>query len=97
MNNFKKIMIIAVACIMVMSLVACDDAKTSQTVTPTTAPTQTDTPPEQAVVPGIDGFKSFSKKVHILYLYTTDQEGYPAVDDNYRTQWIQAEFGTSII
>jgi putative aldouronate transport system substrate-binding protein len=94
MNNFKKIMIIAVACIMVMSLVACDDAKTSQTVTPTTAPTQTDTPPEQAVVPGIDGFKSFSKKVHITVpVYDRSKEGYPAVDDNYWTQWIQAEFG----
>lgn len=97
MKLSRKIFIITIVCIMVMSLTACvtpaptDTSKTE----PTTAPSKTEpTAAPAAEVPGIEGFKPFDKRVHITVpVYDRSKEGYPPVDDNYWTKWIQTEFG----
>ncbi|NLK67880.1 MAG: extracellular solute-binding protein [Clostridiaceae bacterium] len=97
MKRYKKIMTIAIVCIMTVVMVACAPTATTPkpdaTSAPTKAPSAGDTPatPE---VPGIEGFKPFGKRVHITVpVYDRSKEGYPAVDDNYWTRWIQSEFG----
>ena len=41
-----------------------------------------------------EGWEAFEERVHITVpVYDRSKEGYPAVDDNYWTQWIQTEFG----
>ncbi|MCQ2613301.1 MAG: extracellular solute-binding protein [Treponemataceae bacterium] len=43
---------------------------------------------------GIEGWKPFEKNVTITVpVYDRGKAGYPAVDDNYWTQWIQKNFG----
>jgi len=43
---------------------------------------------------GIDSWTAFEDKVTITVpVYDRSKEGYPAVDDNYWTQWVQSEFG----
>lgn len=43
---------------------------------------------------GMDSWSSFEEKVKITVpVYDRSLEGYPAVDDNYWTKWIQTEFG----
>ena len=81
---------------MVVTMVACgsrhqlirnDKSPEKTEATPTTAP-------EVKVVPGIDGFTKFDKTVEITVpVYDRSKEGYPAVDDNYWTKWVQANFG----
>ncbi len=43
---------------------------------------------------GIDGWSPFKEKVTItIPVYDRSKEGYPPVDDNYWTKWVQTEFG----
>ncbi|MCR5607191.1 MAG: extracellular solute-binding protein [Treponema sp.] len=43
---------------------------------------------------GIEGWKAFDEKVTITVpVYDRGKSGYPAVDNNYWTQWVQKEFG----
>ena len=43
---------------------------------------------------GIDSWEPFAERVTITVpVYDRSKEGYPAVDDNYWTQWIQENFG----
>lgn len=43
---------------------------------------------------GIEGWKPFDEKVTITVpVYDRGKSGYPAVDNNYWTQWVQKEFG----
>lgn len=50
--------------------------------------------PVTAGTAGIDGWTAFDEKVTITVpVYDRSKEGYPAVDDNYWTKWIQKEFG----
>lgn len=105
MKILRKIFIITIVCIMVMSLAACispatDTGKAEPTTAPaktepTTAPAKTEpTAAPAAEVPGIEGFKPFEKRVHITVpVYDRAKEGYPPVDDNYWTRWVQKEFG----
>lgn len=45
-------------------------------------------------VAGMEGWEKFDKNVTITVpVYDRAKEGYPAVDDNYWTQWVQKEFG----
>ena len=45
-------------------------------------------------VAGIDGWEAFGETVKITVpVYDRAREGFPAVDDNYWTQWVQQEFG----
>ncbi len=48
----------------------------------------------QNAVAGIEGFTPFKEKVTITVpVYDRSKQGYPAVDNNYWTQWIQTNFG----
>ena len=97
MKLSRKIFIITIVCIMVMSLTACVTPAPTDTSKPepTAAPSKTEpTAAPAAEVPGIEGFKPFDKRVHITVpVYDRSKEGYPPVDDNYWTKWIQTEFG----
>lgn len=43
---------------------------------------------------GMESWKAFEEKVHITVpVYDRSKEGYPAVNDNYWTKWVQKEFG----
>lgn len=45
-------------------------------------------------VAGMEGWQPFADKVSITVpVYDRSKEGYPAVDDNYWTKWVQKEFG----
>lgn len=98
MKRFKKIVAIAIVCIMTIAMVACAPTTTTPvtpdaTSAPTKAPSGAD-PATTPAVPGIEGYKPFDKKVHITVpVYDRSKEGYPAVDDNHWTRWIQSEFG----
>lgn len=75
-----------------------DETKTEDTQ-PTKEPASTDdaAPTEAAAteqVAGIEGWAPFAETVHITVpVYDRSKEGYPAVDDNYWTKWVQTEFG----
>lgn len=68
---------------------------TPQTAAPSAAASQEPAAtPEPEAVPGMEGWKPFDERVHITVpVYDRSKEGYPAVDDNYWTRWIQSEFG----
>ncbi|MBE5961990.1 MAG: extracellular solute-binding protein [Lachnospiraceae bacterium] len=85
-----------------------DDAKDtgSDAVAATTAPKEETKSDESAAtstpeatqaaeaVAGIDGWTPFADRVTITVpVYDRSKEGYPAVDDNYWTKWVQSEFG----
>ena len=43
---------------------------------------------------GMGSWEKFDEKVHITVpVYDRSKEGYPAVNDNYWTKWVQSEFG----
>lgn len=43
---------------------------------------------------GMESWEKFEEQVHITVpVYDRSKEGYPAVDNNYWTQWVQKEFG----
>lgn len=96
MRRLKRIISIAAACLMVLTMVSCTIPGVSPQQTPPAA-TKTPAAPEATVapeVPGIEGFKKFDKTVEITVpVYDRSKEGYPAVDDNYWTKWIQTNFG----
>lgn len=98
MKTFKKLITISLALIMVVVMVSCVGTQTetsAPTATPTTAPAKTSTStPTPEPVPGIKGFKPFPQRVRITVpVYDRSKEGYPPVDDNYWTRWVQSEFG----
>lgn len=106
-KNWKKAIALAMtSAMMVGSLSACGNDSTpsnNTTAVPTTAsggsttaaPANNDaTTPAANDVAGIDGWTPFAERVHITVpVYDRSKEGYPAVDDNYWTKWVQTEFG----
>jgi putative aldouronate transport system substrate-binding protein len=96
MKKFSKVIITALVCIMVISMAGCGGSQTKTPVTPTPEAPASEkvSAPEAKAVPGIEGFKAFEKKVKLTVpVYDRSKEGYPAVDDNYWTKWVQSEFG----
>lgn len=108
-KNWKKAVALAMAsAMMVGSLSACGGNGSTPTNNTTAAPTgggsttaapttkandDTTAAPENNVA-GIEGWTPFSNRVHITVpVYDRSKEGYPAVDDNYWTKWVQTEFG----
>lgn len=64
------------------------ETETKATSTPA-ADTKEETP-----AAGIDGWSAFKDNVTITVpVYDRGKAGYPAVDDNYWTKWVQSEFG----
>lgn len=105
-KNWKKAVALAMAgAMMVGSLAACgNDSTPTSTQAPTTAggndattaaPANKDNnTPASSDKAGIDGWAPFADRVHITVpVYDRSKEGYPAVDDNYWTKWVQTEFG----
>ncbi len=95
MKRFKRIISFAAVCLMLLTLVACTVPGTSPTpAAPTAEPTKAPESTAAPEVPGIKGFKPFDKTVEITVpVYDRSKEGYPPVDDNYWTKWIQTNFG----
>ncbi len=103
----KKRFIIIIVTLLVLSVSifsACKDNTTpaEETKAPATKAEETAAPEETEAMeplsgPGLDGMMPFEERVHITVpVYDRSKEGYPAVDDNYYTKWIQAEFGEKV-
>jgi len=72
---------------------ATEETTTTETVTEEPNVEETETVTEE-VVAGMEGWTPFAEKVKIrVPVYDRSKEGYPAVDNNYWTQWVQKEFG----
>lgn len=105
-KNLKKVMALAIAGTMAAgSLSGCGNSgNTAETTKANAAVNDTakasestaerDTTQDSTGEAGIAGWEAFAEKVHITVpVYDRSKEGYPAVDDNYWTKWIQTEFG----
>lgn len=107
LSNLKRIITVLLVSVMVLSIFsgcgkkdetteeATTKTDTSTDTTQTDTSTTTETPAvEETVVAGIDGWEPFAEKVTLkVPVYDRSKEGYPAVDDNYWTKWVQKEFG----
>ena len=98
----KKILSLVLATLLLIGvLAACTSSTTPGSDNPgSEAPsnTPTGTPdsntPDGETAPGIEGWTAFDNNVTITVpVYDRSKEGYPAVDDNYWTKWVQSEFG----
>lgn len=91
MKIFKRTLSLAlVALVAATAFAACGKAPASSEK-PSSSPSS---PAAPSGVAGIEGWKPFDEKVKIsVPVYDRSKEGYPAVDDNYWTKWIQKEFG----
>ena len=100
-NHLQRVLALALASAMAMgTLTACggkEEVKESTPATNTETKTETSTeaPADNTpAVAGMEGWEPFAERVHITVpVYDRGKEGYPAVDDNYWTQWIQTNFG----
>ena len=103
-KNLKRVAALAMASAMAVgSLAACGGSGSSSSTTAATtkAAQQTTKAADAATtagnasaVAGIEGWEPFADRVHITVpVYDRSKEGYPAVDDNYWTKWVQSEFG----
>lgn len=94
----KRILSLALAVSLLMTLLAACSSKpassTAATPSSTAASTAASTPADTQAAAGMEGWEPFAEKVKITVpVYDRSKEGYPAVDDNYWTKWIQKEFG----
>jgi putative aldouronate transport system substrate-binding protein len=85
--NLKRLIALAAACVMTLSVLAgCKKAD---------GPTSDPKPGTEVKGPaGMEGWEAFENRVKITVpVYDRSREGFPAVDDNYWTKWVQSEFG----
>ena len=70
-------------------------ASNEPATTTTASSSQTDpTTAASSNATGMDAWEPFADRVKITVpVYDRSKEGYPAVDDNYWTKWVQTEFG----
>ncbi|NLZ80472.1 MAG: extracellular solute-binding protein [Clostridiales bacterium] len=96
MKNFKRVALVFASVLVMGSLAACggkEDPKAT-TVAPEATSAGETTVTEEPGVAGMEGWTAFADTVEITVpVYDRSKEGYPAVDDNYWTKWIQSEFG----
>lgn len=102
-NVLQKVLAMALVGAMAMgTLTACGgDKEPANNDTPATSKVEEskETPASSAAaetpaVAGMEGWEPFAENVTITVpVYDRGKDGYPAVDDNYWTQWIQKEFG----
>lgn len=91
-SNLKRLISLTAACMMTLTVFAgCTSAKKpDDKATGNTTTQKQETP----AVAGKDGWKAFDQRVTITVpVYDRSKEGYPAVDNNYWTKWVQKEFG----
>lgn len=100
-KELRRILALVIMCVMIVTaFTGCkkedttDTKETPQnntTESPTAEPTKA---AETTAVPGIEGFTPFAETVEITVpVYDRSKEGYPAVDNNYWTKWVQENFG----
>lgn len=97
-NSLQKLLAMALASVMVMgTMTGCGEEKAPAATTPESTKAETSVAESTAPVSdaqGMEGWEAFTDKVSITVpVYDRGKEGYPAVDDNYWTQWVQKEFG----
>lgn len=99
-KTLQKLFAMTLAGVMAIgTLSACGKSNpvTNDTVTSelTDTPNQVgDTEQPDNTIAGIKGWEAFKENVTITVpVYDRGKEGYPAVDNNYWTKWIQSEFG----
>lgn len=97
-RNFKKLTaLLLMGAMVTAAFTGCGskgDTTKSTGKTETATPAVTEEATEEAVVAGIEGYKPFAEKVTITVpVYDRSKEGFPAVDNNYWTKWVQKEFG----
>ena len=104
MKNRMIPIIIVITLLVIAVFGACQETSapeesttaSKETVT-TSAPASEETGEAALSGPGLEGMTPFAERVHITVpVYDRSKEGYPAVDDNYWTRWIQAEFGDMV-
>jgi putative aldouronate transport system substrate-binding protein len=100
-KELRRILALVLMCAMIVTTFAgCKKEDTTETKetpqsntteSPKAEPTKA---AETAAVPGIEGFTPFTETVEITVpVYDRSKEGYPAVDNNYWTKWVQENFG----
>lgn len=98
-KDLRKILALLLMCALVVStFVGCKKETTEDATEDTTADTTVEAEATGAAIPdtvaGIPGWTPFDEKVTITVpVYDRSLEGFPAVDDNYWTKWVQSEFG----
>lgn len=95
MKNFKRIALVAASVLVMGSLASCGGKETPEETTKAPeATTAVEATTEAEVVAGMEGWTAFDNTVEITVpVYDRSKEGYPAVDNNYWTKWVQSEFG----
>ena len=91
--------IVAMALLVMVLFSACQKApETSATASPEPAVSSEPEAGEPTLTgPGLEGMTPFAERVHITVpVYDRSKEGYPAVDDNYWTRFVQTEFGDKV-
>lgn len=96
----KKVALLLTLMMLLSAFTGCK-SKTTDTTTETTTTETTETTettvtetPAAEVEEGMAGWTPFAEKVKIrVPVYDRSKEGYPAVDNNYWTKWVQTEFG----
>lgn len=100
-ERIRMIALVLVCVLAAAAFGACSKREEITDITieePSAPPQTTDTVlrvPIDATTPkGMTGFQPFSENVTITVpVYDRAKEGYPPVEDNYWTQWVQTEFG----
>ncbi len=103
-KELRRILALALMCAMIVTAFAgckkedtvttTDGAKSTATEAPKADPTKAPEATTAVVAPGIEGFTPFAETVEITVpVYDRSKEGYPAVDNNYWTKWVQENFG----
>ena len=100
-KELRRILALALMCAMIVTAFAgckkedtTDTKETPQNNTTEAPKAEPTKEAETAAVPGIEGFTPFAETVEITVpVYDRSKEGYPAVDNNYWTKWVQENFG----
>lgn len=102
----KRLMpiVLVMALLVTVALSACQEAPKSSepasTEPASTEPASTiveETSAPALTGPGLEGMTPFAERIKITVpVYDRSKEGYPAVDDNYWTRWVQKEFGDKV-
>ena len=99
MKKRMILIVVVMAILMMAAFSACQKApETSATATPQPAATsEAESSAPTLTGPGLEGMTPFAERVHITVpVYDRSKEGYPAVDDNYWTRFVQTEFGDKV-
>lgn len=100
-NTLQKAVAAVMTSAMVLGLVGCGSSAATETAetpaaetTEAAESTEAATEAEASGEAGMASWEPFAENVTITVpVYDRSKEGYPAVDDNYWTQWVQSEFG----